>query len=128
SDPRERFGNRPDIRYRQALHFKELMAGEAKVSLIVNRGGRRVYHEQEHTNPNVGLIGTDENYLSSYAYEVAAGRPISTDDVNFARSICLIGEDVRERLFPNKEAIGETIRIDGNSFTVVGVLEPKGSS
>ncbi len=128
SDPRERFGNRPDIRYRQALRFKELMGTDARVSLITSRGGRRVYHGQEHTNPNIGFIGTDENYLTSYAYEVAAGRPISADDVSFARSVCLIGEDVRKKLFPNKEAIGETIRIDGNSLTVVGVLAAKGSS
>ncbi len=128
SDPRERFGNRPDIRLRQAMRFKDLMGTDAQVSLITNRGGRRVYHEQEHTNPNVGFIGTDENYLTSYSYEVAAGRPISTDDVNFARSVCLIGEDIRKKLFPNKEALGQVVRIDGNSLTVVGVLEEKGSS
>ncbi len=128
SDPRERFGNRPDIRYRQAIRFKELMTDTARVSLIVNRGGRRVQHGQEDTNPNVGFIGTDENYLTSYSYEVGAGRPISVDDVNFARSVCLIGEDVRKKLFPNKEAVGEMIRIDGNSLTVIGVLAAKGSS
>lgn len=128
SDPRERFANRRDIDYRQARAFKELMADSARVSLITNRGGRRVFYGQENTNPNVGLIGTDENYLTSFNYEVAAGRPISADDVSFARAICLIGEDLRVRLFRNQEAIGENIRIDGASFTVVGVLAPKGSS
>lgn len=128
SDPRERFGNRPDVRYRQALRFKDLMADDARVSLITGRGGRRVYFEQEHTNPDVRFIGTDENYLTSYSFEVATGRPISGDDVDFARSVCLIGEDVRQRLFRNKEALGQTIRIDGNSLTVVGVLAAKGSS
>ncbi len=128
SDPRERFGNRPDVRYRQALRFKDLMAEDARVSLITARGGRRVYFEQEHTNPDVRFVGTDENYLTSYSFEVAAGRPISGDDVDFARSVCLIGEDVRQRLFRNKEALGQTIRIDGNSLTVVGILAAKGSS
>ncbi|WP_221032344.1 ABC transporter permease [Actomonas aquatica] len=128
SNPRERFGNRPDIRYRQALRFKELMADTARVSLITGRGGRRVYYEQEHTNPDVRFTGTDENYLTSYAYEVAKGRPISIDDVNFARSVCLIGEDVRKKLFRDEEALGKTIRIDGASLTVVGILAEKGSS
>lgn len=128
SDPRERFGNRRDINYRQALRFKELMGTSARVSLITGQGGRRVFYGQNETNPNVRLVGTDENYLTSYNFEVAAGRPISADDVNFVRSICLIGEDVRERLFPDREAIGESIRIDGNSLTIVGVLAVKGSS
>ncbi|MCF3648968.1 ABC transporter permease [Synoicihabitans lomoniglobus] len=128
SDPRERFANRRNVDYRQALRFKELMQYDARVSLIIQRGGRRVFHGQENTNPNVGLIGTDENYLTSFNYEVGAGRPISADDVNLVRSICLIGEDIRTRLFRDKNPIGEQIRIDGASLTIVGVLEAKGSS
>ena len=128
SDPRERFGNRPDIMLRDAIRFQDLMEGYARVSMITGRGGRQVFHGKEHTNPNVQFVGTDENYLSSYSYEVASGRPLSGDDVDFSRSVCLIGEDVRKRLFRDKNALGELIRIDGNSLTVVGVLEAKGSA
>lgn len=128
SDPRQRFGNRPDIRLRDATRFKELMAEDARVSMAIGRGGRQVFYRDENTNPNVQFIGTDENYLTSYAYEVASGRPISTEDVTFARAVVVIGEDVRKRLFRNQDPLGENIRIDGTSLTVVGVLEPKGSS
>jgi len=128
SDPRVRFGNRPDIRLRDGVRFKELMGQDASVSLITGRGGRRVFHGEENTNPNVQIAGTDENYLSGYAYEVAMGRPLSSDDVDFARAICVIGEDVRKRLFRDKSPLGESIRIDGAAFTVVGVMAPKGSS
>lgn len=128
SDPRERFGNRPNVRLRDALRFKELMAEDAKVSMIIGRGGRRVFHGEENTNANVQFVGTDENYLSSYNYTVAAGRPLSPDDVEMVRPVCVIGEDLRKKLFRNKSAIGESIRIDGTSLTVVGVLAPKGSS
>ena len=128
SDPRVKFGNRPDLRLRDAIRFQELMEGYARVSLITGQSGRQVFHGREYTNPNVQFVGTDENYLTSYSYEIASGRPISGDDVDFARSICLIGEDLRKRLFRDKSALGELIRIDGNSLTVVGVLEPKGSS
>jgi putative ABC transport system permease protein len=128
SDPREKFGNRSDILLREATRFKALMAADARVSLITGRSGRRVSFEKETTNPDVRLVGTDENYLTSYSFEVSAGRPISADDVDFVRSICLIGEDLRMKLFRNRDPLGEVIRIDGNSFTVVGLLEPKGSS
>ncbi|MFX3681291.1 MAG: ABC transporter permease [bacterium] len=128
SDPRERFGNRPNIRLRDAERFKELMAEDARVSLIIGRGGRQVFHGEEYTNPNVQFVGTDENYLTSYNYEVASGRPISVEDVTFGRAICVIGDDLRKKLFRNKNALGESIRIDGASLTVVGVLAPKGSS
>jgi len=128
SDPRARFANRRDIDYRQATRFKELMGDTARVSLIIGHGGRRVFHGDKNTNPNVRLIGIDENYLTSFNYEVAAGRTISRDDVDFVRSVCLIGEDVRKRLFPDEEAIGKSVRVDGETYTIVGLLEPKGSS
>ncbi len=128
SDPRDRFANRPDIDYRTATRFRELMGDSARVSLSIRRGGRRVVYNDRRTNPNVQLAGTDENYLTSFNYEVAAGRALSRDDVNFARPVALIGEDVRVRLFPDREAIGETVRIDSQTFTVVGILSPKGSS
>ncbi|HEX2101474.1 MAG TPA: ABC transporter permease [Candidatus Synoicihabitans sp.] len=128
SDPRDRFANRRDIDYRQATRFKELMADDARVSLIIQRGGRRVFHADRNTNPNVRLIGADENYLTSFNFEIAAGRPIGRDDVDFARSVCLLGEDLRKRLFANEEPLGKSVRIDGESYTVVGLLAPKGSS
>lgn len=128
SDPRERFGNRPDIMLRDAERFKTLVGDAARVSMITSRGGRRVFYGKENTNPNVQFVGTDENYLTSYAFEVAIGRPISREDVTFARAICVIGEDIRKRLFRDKDPVGESIRIDGASLTVVGVLAEKGSS
>ena len=87
SDPRERFGNRPNILLRDGVRFKDLMSSYARVSMITSRGGRRVFFEQENTNPNINLIGTEENYLTSYSFEVAAGRPISADDFDFALSL-----------------------------------------
>ena len=128
SNSRERMGNRPDIRYREAVRFRELMGDAATVSAIIVRGGRRILHGENYTNPNVTFYGADENYLTSYAYEIGAGRPVSPDDVTFARPVCVIGEDVRKRLFQNSEAVGQIVRVDGSTYTVIGVLAPKGSS
>ena len=128
SDPRARFANRRDLDYRQSVRLKELMGDAARISVIISRGGRRVFHADRNTNPNVRLIGTDENYLVSYNFEVSAGRTIGKEDVMFARAICLIGEDVRKRLFPNEEPLGRNVRIDSQSYLIVGLLAPKGSS
>jgi putative ABC transport system permease protein len=128
SDPRDRFANRRDIDYRTANRFKDLIGESARISLVISRGGRRVFHGEKNTNPNVRLVGTDENYPTSFNYDVAFGRTLGREDVTFARSICLIGEDIRKRLFPDVEALGKNIRIDGENYIVVGVLAPKGSS
>jgi len=128
SDPRMRFRNRADISYAQATAFKELMAGEGEVSLSLRRGGRRVLYLDRRTNPNIRLIGSDENFITSRNYEISAGRNLQPDDVEFGRAVVLLGSDIVSRLFPNEEPLGRVVRIDGQSYTVVGLLASKGTA
>jgi putative ABC transport system permease protein len=128
SDPRQRFANRRDISYAQATRFKEMMGESAAVSLSMRRGGRRATYLDRSTNPNVLLGGGDENFLTSRNMEIAAGRNITPGDVELGRPICVVGDDIMKRLFPNEEGVGKTIRIDGQTYTVIGVVAPKGSS
>jgi len=128
SDPSMRFRNRPDITYVQSARFKELMEGYAEVSLNLRRAGRRVLYQDRRTNPNVRLIGSDENFITSRNFEIAAGRNLQPDDVEFGRAVVLLGNDIVSRLFPNEEALGKVVRIDGQSYTVIGLIAPKGTS
>ncbi|MEX2044230.1 MAG: ABC transporter permease [Opitutus sp.] len=123
-----RFRNRRDITFSVASRFKDLMADDARVNLQLVRGGSTVVYRDRRTNPNVRLRGTDENYVTAFNYDIALGRNLSAEDVNYGRPICLIGNDVKERLLPDEEALGRLIRIEGQNFTVVGVLSPKGTS
>jgi putative ABC transport system permease protein len=128
SDPWMRFRNRRDITYAQAARFKELMGGSADVSLMLRRGGRRVLYLDRRTNPNVRLIGADENFIGSRNFEIAAGRNIQPDDVELGRAVVILGSDIVNKLFVNEEPLGKLVRIDGQSYTVIGVMAPKGTS
>jgi len=128
SDPRQRFANRRDITFAQASRFKELMGEDAAVSLSMARRGVRAFYHDRSTNPNLVLGGADENYLTSRNYELARGRNLGPSDVELARPLCVIGDDIVKRLFPDEDPLGKLIRISGQSFTVVGVAAPKGSA
>ncbi len=128
SDPRQRFANRRDIDYHQAQRFKELMGEQAQVSLMLRRGGRVATYLDRRTNPNVILGGGDENFISSRNYEIAAGRNLGPDDVEFGRAVVLLGDELSNKLFPNENPLGRMVRIDGQNYTVVGLLSKKGSS
>jgi putative ABC transport system permease protein len=128
SDPWVRFRNRRDITYAQASRFKELMGGSADVSLILRRGGRRVTYLDRRTNPNARLIGGDENFMGSRNFEIAAGRNIQVDDVELGRAVVIVGSDIVSKLFLNEEPLGKLVRIDGQSYTIIGVMAPKGTS
>lgn len=128
SDPWTRFRNRRDITYPVAARFKELMEDGARVNLQLGRGGKVVVYRDRRTNPNVSLRGTDGNFVTAFNYDVAIGRNLGEDDVEYGRPVCVIGQDVVQRLFDQEEAIGRSVRIDGQNYTIVGVLAPKGTS
>ena len=123
-----RFRNRRDITYPMATRFKELMGESAKVNVQLNRGGQTVIFRDRRTNPNVRLVGTDENYVTAFNFDVATGRNLGADDVEYGRPVCLLGSDVALKIFPDEEAIGKLIRINGQNYTIVGLLAAKGTS
>jgi len=128
SDPWTRFRNRRDIGYAQAGRFKDLMAEFARVNLQINRGGVTVINRELRTNPNVRLVGTDENFVTAFNYDVAWGRNLGADDVAYGRPVCLVGDAVVEKIFPAEDGLGKLVRINGQNYTVVGILAPKGAS
>ena len=128
SDPRQRFANRRDISYEQAARFKELMGDQAQIGLMLRRGGRVATYLDRRTNPNVMLGGADENLITARNYEIVAGRNLGPDDIEFSRPVALLGDELNQKLFPNENPIGRMVRVDGQNYTVVGLLGKKGSS
>ncbi|HEU5079299.1 MAG TPA: ABC transporter permease [Opitutaceae bacterium] len=127
SDPRERFRNRRDVDFPMARRFKEMMGDSATISLSIIRGGRIASNGEMHTNPNVVLSGTDENFVTARDFTIAAGRNLTPNDVELGRAVVVIGDEIARKLFPDTEAIGKRVRIDQATYLIVGVFAAKGS-
>src|SRR5581483_6329557 len=124
----QRYRNRRDITFPVATRFKELMGEDAKVNFQIGRGGQTAIYRERRTNPNTVLIGTDENFITAFNFDITAGRNLQPDDVEFGRPVCLLGTDIKDKLFPNEDPIGRLIRINGQNYNVVGLLSSKGSA
>ncbi len=70
---------------------------------------------------STSLAGVGEEYMAVKGLELSAGRFIQYIDVSRLQSVCVIGSYVNEETF-NGAGLGETLRINGNAYTVVGVL------
>ncbi len=79
-------------------------------------------------NTNTSIIGTSANYLEVRKYEIDAGKMFTYQDDAAGRRVVVIGSTVATNLgVTNPESIiGQTVRIQGLQFTVVGVLKSKG--
>ena len=120
--------NRPRITYEQMERLDEMM--QLPVSLSPMEGfhlGKVRYADRETPEPNVQLVGTNEEMLANYSYELGTGRFITEEDVQYGRPVAVLGTEVVAELFPNETPLGKSIRMDGRRYQVIGVLKEKGS-
>ena len=74
------------------------------------------------------LIGTTATYAAATNYEIASGTFLSDDDVDDHAKVIVLGATVVDELFAGIDPLGAIVKINGNRFTVVGTLKPKGST
>src|SRR5579864_895586 len=70
-------------------------------------------------------MGLDPGIEDIWNLDVAQGRFLNDADVMQHGLIAVLGSEARDRLFSGMNAVGETIRVDGVTFQVVGVLKPR---
>lgn len=118
------------ITYKEALEFKKRFDFPALASVYCwGTGVATVKYESEKTNPNVGLLGVDENYLATAGSEIANGRNFIPNEIHYGSHVVIIGSEIAESLFKdNENPIDKVISIGPGKYKVIGVLKEKGSS
>jgi putative ABC transport system permease protein len=96
------------------------------VTPLVNIQSATVKYETE--NITTTCIGCNEFYPDIKNSNTSTGRFISYLDVDKRQKVCVVGSYIVQELFGGTSPIGEQIKINGSSFTVVGVLEEKADS
>ena len=83
-----------------------------------------------YRNKNVSTLiyGTTPELLSVRDFDVARGRFLTDLDLKRNQQVVAIGSELADQLFGNSNPLGEQIRIKNVSFTVIGVMQPKGST
>ncbi|MCZ6757519.1 MAG: ABC transporter permease [Bacteroidetes bacterium] len=120
--------NRPRVTYEQLERLGEMM--QLPVSLSPMEGfhlGKVKFENKETAEPNISLIGSNQEMLANYSFELDSGRFFTEEDVQYARPVAVLGSDVVTELFPNENPNGKSVRMDGRRYQVIGVLKPKGS-
>jgi putative ABC transport system permease protein len=127
---RTRAKNFSRISYREAQEFKSRFTEAAWVSISCNASQlATVKYQSEETNPNVGLLGVDENNLTVSGYDVESGRNFTPDEIQLTRHFVLVGADIVKDLFPGGvDPLGKEIIVAGLKLKIIGVLKSKGSS
>ena len=95
------------------------------VSPEYNGNGQLVAGSQ---NSNARITGAMPAYLAIHNLSMAEGDFITDDQVNSNSSVAVLGANIATELFSNGDALGQSLRINRQSFKVVGVLAVQGGS
>jgi putative ABC transport system permease protein len=121
----KRFKN---IDFRQASRYKLLFTSKGKVSLKTNVTSNAIgKYGSKKTNPNVRLLGIDDNFIELKGYKIADGRNFSNNEFINAVNVCFLGVDVIDQLFEKKNPLNQEIIVSGIKLKVIAVLAKKGN-
>jgi putative ABC transport system permease protein len=81
----------------------------------------------EITSEDVSVSGVTPNMAVINNIQIASGRFFSDSDVRRHLNVAVIGNDIKEKFFPNTQAVGKTLVVRGAPMEVIGVAKPLGS-
>lgn len=118
------------ISFKQALEFKNTFTFPAHTSIFTFGSGiTTLKFESQKTDPNIRVIGSDENYLINSGLEIGKGRNFNQNEIFYGSNVAIIGTEIANRLFKKKEdPINKIISVGPGRYRVIGILKEKGSS
>ncbi|SHG21644.1 putative ABC transport system permease protein [Salegentibacter echinorum] len=122
----------PIISYREVKKFEDNYAyPQAKTAVsFTGTSGAEVKFRNEKTDPEVRVLGVNENFLENSGSKVEIGREFNVFDIQNNNNVVVLGSDFakEEGLFQNTNPLDKIISIRGAKFKVIGILESKGST
>ncbi|MCU0332437.1 MAG: ABC transporter permease [Ignavibacteriaceae bacterium] len=115
--------NRKDITIDEAIRLKELLTQAQYVGAEQWQFGKVVKFGNLETNPNISVAGATVDAMRTNDWNVDYGRDLRENDVEYSSNVCLLGPEIVDKVFPNLNPIGQTVRVDNKPLKVIGVLQ-----
>ena len=128
--PNEGANDYRQISYAEAMDFKNRFQFPAAASVFTwGTGTATVKHESLKTNPNIAILGVDENYLITSGFEIEYGRNFSSQELSKGSYVVIVGSEIIKKLFPkDKDPVEKMVTIGPQKYKIIGVMKSKGSS
>jgi putative ABC transport system permease protein len=104
--------------------LEKIAAGVPLARSIVPTCGKGANIQYNGRSFGTWTVGSYPNFARVRDVRVEQGRFYNSDDLNMRSRVAVIGSEAKTKLFSGQYALGESIRVDGISFTVIGVAAP----
>jgi len=113
----------------EVLRFVDQFKFPSTVCLAADlTGTAEVKRMSLKTNPNIRVIGINDNYLTVKNLNLDFGRNFSAREIQYGAKVVVLGRKVYEAVFENNEdPLGKEVSLKGMQFRVIGVMKEKGN-
>jgi putative ABC transport system permease protein len=118
--------HRKDLTMDDAEAVRTEAPSVAGVSPLHRMLAATVRYQDKQTDTPI-LLGVTPYYEFVQTQYVATGRFINDIDIQDRSNVVIIGVDVKQALFPYEDPVDKEVRINGNPFRIIGVMEPLGN-
>jgi putative ABC transport system permease protein len=120
----------PNLTFNEVNQFGSEYNIQSSVSISANLTGiAEVKRLSNKTNPNVQVVGSNDEYLPIKGLDLQKGRNLSRIEVDYGSQVAIIGHKIYTTLFKdNEDPIGQKVSFLGAQFKVIGVIIEKGQS
>ena len=121
------FWNRPNPSYNEFKFLEQNL--KSKSAIAIWSGDRNsVMKYKSNSYDEATFIGGSYLYNEIFNVPIGEGRYFTQNEVMMAKNVAVIGANIAESLFDNESALGKTIKVRGQKYFVIGVIEKEGES
>jgi putative ABC transport system permease protein len=118
-----KYRNRKNITIEEYYRLKGMLKNAMYVGAEQWEFGETIKFGNKETNPNVQVSGITTDAMNTNNWVVKDGRDLRDIDIQYSNDVCLLGNDVVDKLFYNVNPIGQVIRVGNKPLRIIGVLE-----
>lgn len=122
-----KYHNRRNLTIEEGERLRAMTSLPVAIGISINVGGKIVRFGNEKTNPNIPIVGVNQELFIARDLKIGEGRNLTKSDYEYSKYTAIIGTDIQDILFKNVDPIGQQIKISNFNFEVAGVFEKRGS-
>jgi putative ABC transport system permease protein len=117
-------GRATQLDYNEVMKFEQF----SEIAAIAPTVSSSLNVKYDTTQDSYTVMGSNERYITILKASVKSGRFITEADLDLRTNVAVVGTTVATKLFGTTDPLNKAININGIQFTVVGTLNPKGST
>ncbi len=121
-----KYMNRPVPAYSELNQIKDNCIGAQSAAFVIYSNVTLRY--KSSSIENVNIVCASHEYDKVKNFEIAEGRYFADIESAAGRPVAILGDVLAQALFPNENALGKTIKVNGSKVVVIGIFKKEGES